>query len=268
MGNTTKVRQAIPNDSGNYSIGNITSRHIQERLIYINKPKKIETDNCLKLSIFSLNQKHVLRDGNDGDISWSFPNGNKSYVHFHIFWDIGVYYIQLVYTAIDLERNRKQINYDIELTTTPCNFGGKRFWFLCSGFSEGKVCGKRVAVLYKPSFGEYFSCRHCYNLTYESSNLSGRKKKLGKFATLPELEELRDGIKKPLYKGDFTKRFKRYLKKSEQTKRAMHSDFAWLRKFIKKSRKRPNGLAYKSHEHQANPVYGTVNYWNKNYERI
>ena len=213
--------------------------------LYLTKPSKFEVDHCLKLSIFSLNQKHALRDGNEWDISWSFPNGSKSYVHFSVFWDLGVYYIQLIYNSLDSDRTRKNINYDIELTTTPCNFGGKRFWFIC----PNKSCGKRVGVLYKPPCGEYFTCRHCHNLTYESSKLSGRKKILGKFATLPELEEFRKNTKRVVYNGDFTKRYKRYLKKSEQTKRAIYSDIAWLKKFNQKSRKRPTGLAYKSHEY-------------------
>lgn len=48
---------------------------------------------------------------------------------------------------------------------TPCNFGGYRYWFLCPG------CGRRVAILY--AAGKYFLCRHCYRLTYASSQESG-----------------------------------------------------------------------------------------------
>jgi hypothetical protein len=48
------------------------------------------------------------------------------------------------------------------LEWTPCNFGGERPWFICSGTG----CGRRVAVLY--GLGKWFLCRHCYDLSYES----------------------------------------------------------------------------------------------------
>ncbi len=38
----------------------------------------------------------------------------------------------------------------------------------------GRVwCGRRVGVQYLGA-GEYFGCRHCYNLTYTSSKESGK----------------------------------------------------------------------------------------------
>lgn len=52
----------------------------------------------------------------------------------------------------------------INLTTTPCNYGGCRVWFICP------ECGRRVACLYAP--GKYFRCRHCWRITYESRNES------------------------------------------------------------------------------------------------
>jgi hypothetical protein len=41
---------------------------------------------------------------------------------------------------------------------TPCNYGGRRTWFLCP------QCGRRVLILY--GAGKRFLCRHCYGLTY------------------------------------------------------------------------------------------------------
>ncbi|MEA3487491.1 MAG: hypothetical protein U9R20_07525 [Thermodesulfobacteriota bacterium] len=48
----------------------------------------------------------------------------------------------------------------ISFDWTPCNYGGKRTWFLCPN------CNRRVGLLY--GTGRYFLCRHCYNLTYAS----------------------------------------------------------------------------------------------------
>jgi hypothetical protein len=54
----------------------------------------------------------------------------------------------------------------VSLTWTPCRYGGQRPWVTCPGVVNGRVCGRRVAILYDA--GHYFLCRHCYNLTYES----------------------------------------------------------------------------------------------------
>lgn len=51
----------------------------------------------------------------------------------------------------------------IELVSTPCHFGGKRFWFVC----PMRSCGRRIAKLYFPPNKNGFLCRHCHNLTYQ-----------------------------------------------------------------------------------------------------
>jgi hypothetical protein len=61
----------------------------------------------------------------------------------------------------------KHIKDFVPLTNTPCYFGGVRWWFKCPS------CKKRVALLYKPYYADYFRCRHCYDLTYLSRRLRG-----------------------------------------------------------------------------------------------
>ena len=61
-----------------------------------------------------------------------------------------------------------QVNYRVELTTTPCNFAGKRYWFICPLVVDGIPCRRRVGKLYLPPGEIYFGCRKCYNLTYRS----------------------------------------------------------------------------------------------------
>ncbi len=51
--------------------------------------------------------------------------------------------------------------YPVRLDWTPCNFGGRRAWFLCPAMG----CEKRVAILYS---GSIFAFRHCYQLAYPS----------------------------------------------------------------------------------------------------
>src|SRR5205085_1138349 len=59
-----------------------------------------------------------------------------------------------------------QVKQSIKLDSTPLNFGGVRWWFICPG------CLRRVAHLHLPSRAFYFRCRHCYSLTYESAQAS------------------------------------------------------------------------------------------------
>lgn len=40
--------------------------------------------------------------------------------------------IKLQYTHTSRETDEKEnMDYRVELTTTPCNYGGKRYWFIC-----------------------------------------------------------------------------------------------------------------------------------------
>jgi hypothetical protein len=60
----------------------------------------------------------------------------------------------------------KSVEQRVPVTWTACHFGGRRPWFVCSVYSGGRYCGRRVAVLY--GAGELFACRRCYGLAYAS----------------------------------------------------------------------------------------------------
>jgi hypothetical protein len=50
----------------------------------------------------------------------------------------------------------------VAITSTPCHFGGRRFWFQCR-------CGKRVGRLYLPPDQAIVGCRFCHNLIHRSA---------------------------------------------------------------------------------------------------
>jgi hypothetical protein len=56
----------------------------------------------------------------------------------------------------------ESLDYPVKLLTTPCHYGGVRYWFSCPAMG----CGKRVALLYLGD--RYFACRKCYQLAYRS----------------------------------------------------------------------------------------------------
>ncbi|SRR3989344_1614561 len=49
----------------------------------------------------------------------------------------------------------------ITLTTSGCNYGGKRLWFTCP------KCKQRVGRLYQKPLSSLFICRHCNKLHYQ-----------------------------------------------------------------------------------------------------
>lgn len=74
----------------------------------------------------------------------------------------------------------------IPVTTTPCYYGGVRYWLRCPAVTDGLLCENRVGVLYLPPGGTVFGCRHCHDLTYESCQQSHKYDRV--FEHLKELD--------------------------------------------------------------------------------
>jgi hypothetical protein len=56
----------------------------------VNKYKKLEADTCLRLSIFSLNKRHGIKDGIEGAINYIFKlEGIKKTILYSIYWHEG-----------------------------------------------------------------------------------------------------------------------------------------------------------------------------------
>lgn len=178
---------------------------------------KIVADNLIQLKMSFLKKEGYLNGYQSSHVSWS------SYYDTSI---IGVEveipykmqypqdasaspYMRLRYSQTDHEGNKKDFDYKVELVTTSCKFGGERFWFTCPLTVNDKVCGRRVGVLFKA--GDYFGCRHCYNLVYAVQNYGGLSKVSGKIVGLLALDRMKKEIKRERYNGKYTKRYVRYL---------------------------------------------------------
>ena len=114
---------------------------------------KTLTEHYISIDVRQLNRKGCLEPGQR--YSWKWSDGNN------IMIETKSNAIELDYT-ISYDGESKKINYEIPLTWTSCNYGGKRPWFIC----PGKGCGRRVAKLF--SRHGYFLCRHCHDLGYSS----------------------------------------------------------------------------------------------------
>lgn len=168
---------------------------------------KTEADWCKKIEIWWL-----LRDMSvhgttykSTTISWG-EDGSRGRISARV----SLYeekYVQFIYTQTDnTTGEKKDFDYKVQLVETPCHLGGTRFWFECPLFKKGQYCGRRVGVLYKD--GDYFGCRHCYELTYSSRNKNRNHYLNSLFRVLEiemEEEKLYKKAKRFTYKGKPTK---------------------------------------------------------------
>ena len=168
--------------------------------------KKTTTEEVPHLSIFQLNKWKLLGGYASNTLTWSWRlSGRKSSIG--IIVNTVAPYVRLQYTQTDREGNRKDFDYKVSLTTTPCHFGGVRHWFNCPN------CGKRVGYLYCAR--HYFTCRTCANLTYESRNESrlGRFGQMGYFIVAErQMEERYMNLKRRYYAGKPTRKYRQILK--------------------------------------------------------
>lgn len=126
-------------------------------------------EECKSIATKFLNRDHFLDGGlRSGELTWS-RNGEKiGSAGCTVSVLSGDEYVRLQYTYTNRNTGEKaDIDYKVRLVSTPCQYGGRRWWFICPLISNGSACGRRVGVLYAGG-GKYFGCRHCYNLTYES----------------------------------------------------------------------------------------------------
>jgi len=64
------------------------------------------------------------------------------------------------------------------LDSTPCHYGGERWWFICPD------TGERVGKLYLAGRPPYFASRKAHNLTYRSCQDSGKVSPILKMAMM------------------------------------------------------------------------------------
>lgn len=171
--------------------------------------KKEEADNLNKIQVWLLNKYGFFNGGWRSGVITMTNGWNTQKTKINIV--VNVFgtdnYIEFSYKQIDRNGEENEFNYKVPLVATPCYFGGKRYWFSCSASRNGIYCGRRVAVLYKE--GDYFACRHCYDLSYESKNENRRFRNYGLFYVLgnhQKIEKLEKEIKRKLYAGKPTRK--------------------------------------------------------------
>lgn len=131
---------------------------------------RLTVEDCKSISTKFLNRHNYFDGGvRSGWMNWS-RNGEKTgSIGFTVSTVEGDEYIHFRYTHTSHSTGEKtELDYKIRLESTPCNFGGRRWWFICPLVVDGYACSRRVGALYLGG-GKHFGCRHCYDLTYQSS---------------------------------------------------------------------------------------------------
>jgi hypothetical protein len=153
-----------------------------------------------------------------GGIRWTTNFGHESGVSFTVDTESFSPNIRFDYTHTRWDGEKEVMDYRVELTTTICQYGGKRFWFICPLVRGGNPCRRRVGVLY--AAGRYFGCRVCYDLAYASQQESHGGGFLGMFGEYLRLGtaigDREDKLRVRYWKGQPTKRYARLLKKADR----------------------------------------------------
>jgi hypothetical protein len=176
---------------------------------------KKEADGLKKISTILLKKYRYYKDISFGAIVWneSKSQSNKRLGNVYVMASLSTQdiYINISYKLTNAYTgNIKSIDYKIPLTTTPCRYGGKRYWLICPCYKSGKYCGRRVGTLYL--LGDYFACRHCHNLTYSSRNENHRNRFTSLLNVLTieqKIEDISKQIKRHSYNGKPTRNQKR-----------------------------------------------------------
>jgi hypothetical protein len=135
--------------------------------------KKDTVEDSRELDIFVLTRKGFIRNGTwlSGTIAWTSQATGEQVASIGYeanTLDPTSAWMRLHYTITRPNGDKKDMDYKVQLEATTPNYGGLRWWFLCALTVNGRPTWRRVRKLYLPSGGDYFGCRQCYALTYES----------------------------------------------------------------------------------------------------
>jgi len=169
-----------------------------------------QAEGSNRLSVFWL-KKHGYLSQNGGwrygSIKWTYGSGSESSIGFSVFTKVPdeADHIQLQYTHTNNQTGEKEnMDYRVLLASTPCRYGGIRYWFICPLTKNGRYCGRRVGVIY--SIGKWFGCRYCGNIAYQSQFEGGRHKG---FISIPDIERAEKEVKRYYYRGVPTRKYRK-----------------------------------------------------------
>ncbi len=113
--------------------------------------KRTTTGELLAFDVKNLAKDSGLERYKSGLWQWTWTSGSESSIRYEVKPGQGV--------RLHYKSNSKPFDYLVRVVTTPCHFGGQRYWWLCP------QCGRRCRILYSRGL---FVCRSCSGAYYET----------------------------------------------------------------------------------------------------
>jgi hypothetical protein len=102
-------------------------------------------EGCASLDIRRLRRENLLQPGRRSGWSWSRGGAPAGDIQIEIEDGAAL----LTYRARQYAGQEwRDIRQRVPITWTACTLGGRRPWFLCAVYANGRYCGRRVAILY------------------------------------------------------------------------------------------------------------------------
>lgn len=132
---------------------------------------KATVEDAFALDMADLRNRGALDSPVGNEWSLSKENlftGSTDSICFHLEGSTGhPSRIRFRYNATSPEGLTHEFNYAVSLESSPCRFGGRRFWFTCPDRSSPKCTG-RCRIIYLTQSSQTFRCRECSRLSYTS----------------------------------------------------------------------------------------------------
>jgi len=121
--------------------------------------KKSTVEDSLRIDMKNFARDVDLTSFRTGYTYWESSFGQEN----RIGWQVNPEHsVRFIYTVTKVTGEKKSHDYEVLIETTPCNYGGVRWWFLCP------ICFRRCRILYQPPSQSVFACRVCHDLSYRS----------------------------------------------------------------------------------------------------
>ncbi len=131
------------------------------------RDRKLTIEGCRSISTTFLKKNDYLCGSRWGGMKWTNTHGEETgSIGFIVRINKWNGEIRFQCTTINPFTGEKEyLDYPARLLAMPCNYGGKRWWFICPMVKNDIICNCRTMKLYLGD-EKYFGCMRCHNLTY------------------------------------------------------------------------------------------------------
>ncbi len=180
--------------------------------------KKATTKSCCRLDMSWLARQVKFDKAQWLPVFWGNGRNIKDTIGISVFPPDR---LRFRYTSVNRSTGQKtDLDYHVFIESTPCHYGGKRWWFICPH------CHRRCRIIYLAPGFLHFVCRICGNLTYESQQE-------GKSMWWPMFQAIRygSGLESKYYRSRSRRKRAILKRKLDRIYGGMQSIINWGKKF-------------------------------------